>query len=109
MRTFVNKPGVSYDAAKTTVIFAEDMNEIVGNIEDLQSKSSIITLTDSGDHITFNPATPATSAVYYVIINNAIYTADNSDFPYSLISGNIVFDSALPSDLLSSVIKLVCL
>jgi hypothetical protein len=28
MRTFENKPGVVYDADKTTVIFAEDMNEL---------------------------------------------------------------------------------
>lgn len=29
MRTFTNKPGTVFDAEKTTVIFAEDMNEIV--------------------------------------------------------------------------------
>lgn len=28
MRTFINKPGVTYAPEKTTVIFAEDMNEI---------------------------------------------------------------------------------
>lgn len=37
MRTFVNKPGVEYDATKTTVIFAEDMNEIGEKLEQLES------------------------------------------------------------------------
>lgn len=40
MRTFENKPGVAYDALKTTVIFAEDMNEIVGAIETLQGEAT---------------------------------------------------------------------
>lgn len=36
MRTFENKPGVTFDPTKTTVIYAEDMNEIVSEIEALQ-------------------------------------------------------------------------
>jgi hypothetical protein len=37
LRTFVNKPGVAYDALKTKVIFAEDMNSIKDHITDLET------------------------------------------------------------------------
>ncbi len=37
MRTFTNKPGVTYDENRTTVIYAEDMNEIAETLEELQT------------------------------------------------------------------------
>jgi hypothetical protein len=37
LRTFTNRPGITYDADKTSVIFAEDMNEIKSKIETLES------------------------------------------------------------------------
>lgn len=48
LRTFLNRAGVTFDALKTTVIFAEDMNDIKENLEYLKdnqinTKSFVIT------------------------------------------------------------------
>ena len=58
MRTFVNKPGVVFDAQKTTVIFAEDINEIITTLQDIIAGTypgiggANITISDT------EPATP---------------------------------------------------
>ena len=39
LRTLVNRAGVAYDALKTSVIFAEDMNKIKDNIDFLREKT----------------------------------------------------------------------
>jgi len=43
LRTFLNKPGVVYDAEKTKIIFAEDMNLIGETLETIPK----ITLSDT--------------------------------------------------------------
>jgi hypothetical protein len=48
MRTFENKAGVVYDAGKTTVIFAEDMNEIA------ETLPKAMYVEDDGATVTFD-------------------------------------------------------
>lgn len=44
MRTFVNKPGVTFDADKTTVIFAEDINEIIETLQNIGEGGASVTV-----------------------------------------------------------------
>ena len=52
LRTFVNKLGVTYDALKTSILFAEDLNAIVGAIPDKCSASDINTGTVDTKYVT---------------------------------------------------------
>src|SRR5665648_430048 len=42
LRTLVNRAGITFDALKTHVVFAEDMNQIKANIEYLESNRSAL-------------------------------------------------------------------
>jgi len=58
MRTFINKPGTTYDELKTTVIFAEDMNEIKTRLDNVRIWSDagngpVVFNTDNYEHIQF--------------------------------------------------------
>lgn len=44
MRTFVNKPGVTFDPLKTSVIFAEDINEIVEFLNNIDANGASVTV-----------------------------------------------------------------
>lgn len=67
LRTFINRAGVVYDALKTSVIFAEDMNKIKNNITYLNdfkmNKGSIGAFMIQGQGML---SAPADSSTYYV-------------------------------------------
>lgn len=44
LRTMVNRPGITYDEAKTSVIFAEDMNLIKTNLDRLSGGTNFLEL-----------------------------------------------------------------
>lgn len=72
------------------------------------STGAIISATDTGDHQHYTLAQAATTSAYYVIMNNGSYTTDDTAFGFSVSGTTLTFNSALPSDLASTIIKLVC-
>lgn len=72
------------------------------------SSGSIISATDSGDHKNYTLAQTATTSAYYVIMNNGSYTTDDTSFGFSVLGTTLTFNSTLPSDLASTIIKLIC-
>lgn len=72
------------------------------------STGAIIAATDSGDHQNYSLAKAATTTQYYAIINNGSYTTDDTAFGFSVSGTTLTFNSALPSDLAATIIKLVC-
>jgi hypothetical protein len=84
------------------------VSEVNALIAAATGKGSIITATDSGDHTIYNLASPITSTNYYAIINNGMYTPDDPGFPFTVVASTLTFSSALPDDLASTLIKIVC-
>lgn len=72
------------------------------------SVGSIRSATDSGDHQNYNLSGIATSSSYFVVMNNGSYSTDDSTYPFSVTGTVLTFTSALPTDLASTKIKLVC-
>lgn len=57
-RTFTNKPGVEFDEAKTSVVFAEDMNDIFSRIEALEAGgggTSFVITSSAGSNGSIDP------------------------------------------------------
>lgn len=73
------------------------------------SLGSIISAIDSGNHQDYNLAQSPTTSNYYSIINNGIYTTDDTAFGFSVVGTVLIFNSPLPSDIAGSIIKLVCI
>lgn len=69
---------------------------------------SVIAATDTGDHKNYTLARAPSTTSYYALINNGSYTTDDTAFGFSVLSSTLTFNSALPSDLASTLIKLIC-
>lgn len=82
MRTFANKPGVVFDADKTTVIFAEDMNEISGELEKIPR-----TLYDETDGatVTFDVDTNGTFQRVVLGGNRTLAVTNSTLQPFALV------------------------
>lgn len=73
------------------------------------STGVIIAATNSGDGQNYNLAQSPTTSVYYIIMNNGSYTADDASFPFTVSGAVLTFASPLPSDLANTLIKLICI
>lgn len=73
------------------------------------STGSIISATNSGDRKNYTLAILPTSSVYFAIINNGTYTTDDPAFGFIVTGKNMIFNTALPSDIANTLIKLVCI
>lgn len=63
MRTFANKPGVTFDSAKTTIIFAEDINALIGAPIINKTANYTLALTDAGETLEMNNGSARTITV----------------------------------------------
>ncbi len=72
------------------------------------SSGAVISATDSGDHQNYDLLESPTTSSFYAIINNGLYTPDDTAFPFSVTGTVLTFSSPLPDDLASTLIKLVC-
>lgn len=72
------------------------------------SAGAVISATDSGDHQNYTLSTSPTTSSYYILMNNGIYTTDDSSFPFSVSGTTLTFTKPLPADLASTIIKLIC-
>lgn len=97
------KQQIQWNAAGSLTV-----DEVNALISAAAGKGSIISATDSGDHKTYNLASPITSNNFYAIINNGMYTPDDLSFPFTAVGSTLTFSSALPTDLASTIIKIVC-
>lgn len=69
---------------------------------------SVIDATNSGDDQNYNLSAEPSSE-YLVLMNNGVYSEDDTAFPYSISGATLSFDSALPADLASKIIKVISL
>lgn len=74
----------------------------------IYNSKAIISTTNDGDDTNYTLSRALTSNVYFVIMNNMIYTTNDTAFPYSITGLTLTFDSALPSDLADTQIFIVC-
>mgnify|MGYP001601905980 FL=1 len=74
----------------------------------IYNSKAIISTTYTGNGTDFILSRALTSNVYFVIMNNAIYTTDDATFPYSITGTTLTFTSALPADLVDTIIRVVC-
>lgn len=108
---FGSLQGVQRVRAGTGVTVTSDGNGgvIVNSTGGSGSSGSIIAATDSGDHKNYSLAEAPTTSSYYLIINGGIYTSDDPTYgAWSVTGSELTFSTALPADVASSVIKLVC-
>lgn len=91
MRTFENKAGVVYDAGKTTVIFAEDMNEIGENLP-----KPIYAETD-GATVTFDIDTNGTLQSVTLGGNRTLAVTATNNKPFILILKQDATGSRVPT------------
>jgi hypothetical protein len=68
----------------------------------------IISATNTGDNQHYILSDVATSEEYTAIINNGIYTVDDTNYPFTVSSLSLVFNSPLPADLAGTIIRLQC-
>lgn len=72
------------------------------------STGSIIAATNSGDNQNYTLAKAPTTAQYYALINNGMYTTNDAAFGFSVAGTTMTFNSALPSQLANTQIFLIC-
>lgn len=77
LRSLTNKPGVSFDAGKTTVLFAEDYAQIKNNFEDINSRVGFFENPQISILAPVAPTDVNVSIVYNSVIST--YYADSND------------------------------
>lgn len=75
----------------------------------ISSSGAYITATNQGDNQNFTLSSLPTSTNYSALINNGVYTVDDTSYPFTVIGLTMTFSSPLPADLANKIIKLQCI
>jgi hypothetical protein len=73
------------------------------------STGAYITATNTGDNQNYLLSQLPTSPNYTAIMNNGIYTVDDTNFPFTVSGLTMTFASPLPADLAGTIIRLQCI